>query len=147
MRKDWKNSSFPCFLPKSMDTNWQQTRRFISINFFSPDHTNHKAHPHSILLSAHLLENGFHVENILLRLYKIHSAWQLKAHWQISKKLCFEKYCSCDKACQFLALQGTPWRRFLENLPIDNKFINNESDEFKFDMSITCWEEKDISTS
>ena len=31
----------------------------------------------------------------------------LKAHRQISKKRCFEKNCSCDKACQFLALQGT----------------------------------------
>ena len=28
----------------------------------------------------------------------------LKAHRQISKKWCFEKYCSCDKACQFSAL-------------------------------------------
>ena len=31
----------------------------------------------------------------------------LKAHRQLSKKRCFEKYCSCDKACQFSALQGT----------------------------------------
>ena len=30
----------------------------------------------------------------------------LKAHRQISKKRCFEKYCSCDKACQFSALRG-----------------------------------------
>ena len=29
---------------------------------------------------------------------------QLKAHWQISKKRCFGKYWSCDKACQFSAL-------------------------------------------
>ena len=28
----------------------------------------------------------------------------LKAHRQISKKRCFEKYCSCDQACQFSAL-------------------------------------------
>ena len=28
----------------------------------------------------------------------------LKAHWQISKKRCFKKYCSCDQAGQFLAL-------------------------------------------
>ena len=28
----------------------------------------------------------------------------LKAHRQISKKQCFEKYCSCDQACQFSAL-------------------------------------------
>ena len=28
----------------------------------------------------------------------------LKAHRQISKKRCFEKYFSCDEACQFSAL-------------------------------------------
>ena len=28
----------------------------------------------------------------------------LKAHQQISKKRCFRRYCSCDKACQFSAL-------------------------------------------
>ena len=28
----------------------------------------------------------------------------LKAHRQISEKRCFEKYCSCDQACQFSAL-------------------------------------------
>ena len=27
----------------------------------------------------------------------------LKAHGHISKKRCLEKYCSCDKACQFPA--------------------------------------------
>ena len=32
----------------------------------------------------------------------------LKTHRHISKKRCFEKYCSCDKACQFSALHGTP---------------------------------------
>ena len=31
-----------------------------------------------------------------------------KAHQQISKKRCFKNYCSCDKASQFSALQGTP---------------------------------------
>ena len=30
----------------------------------------------------------------------------------------------CDKACQCSALQGTPWRSYLENLTIDDKFIN-----------------------
>ena len=29
---------------------------------------------------------------------------QLKAHRQISKKWCFEKYCSCDQVCQVSAL-------------------------------------------
>ena len=27
-----------------------------------------------------------------------------EAHRQISKKRCFEKYCSCDQACEFSAL-------------------------------------------
>ena len=48
----------------------------------------------------------------------------LKAHRQISRKRFFWKYCSCDKAWQFSALQGTPWRSYLENPTIDNKFIN-----------------------
>ena len=39
----------------------------------------------------------------------------LKAHWQISKKWYFGKYCWCDKACQFSVLYGTPWRSYLEN--------------------------------
>ena len=30
----------------------------------------------------------------------------LKAHQQISEKWCLGKYCSCDKACQFLAFRG-----------------------------------------
>ena len=30
--------------------------------------------------------------------------YPLKAHWQISKKWCFEKYFSCDQACQFFVL-------------------------------------------
>ena len=30
--------------------------------------------------------------------------WPLKVHRQISEKWCIEKDCSCDKACQFLAL-------------------------------------------
>ena len=34
--------------------------------------------------------------------------FDLKAHRQTSKKRCFEKYCSFDKACQVSALQGTP---------------------------------------
>ena len=29
---------------------------------------------------------------------------KLKAHRQISKKRCLEKYCSCDKTCPFSAL-------------------------------------------
>ena len=30
----------------------------------------------------------------------------LKGHRQIFKKWPFEKYCSCDKACPFSALEG-----------------------------------------
>ena len=48
----------------------------------------------------------------------------LKAHRKISQKRCFEKYCSCDKACHFSALWGTPRRSYLENPTIDDKFIN-----------------------
>ena len=43
---------------------------------------------------------------------------------QISEKRCFEKYCSCNKVCQFSALYGTPWRSYLENLTTDEKSIN-----------------------
>ena len=32
----------------------------------------------------------------------------LKARRQISKKQCFEKYCSYDQACQFSASYGNP---------------------------------------
>ena len=52
---------------------------------------------------------------------------KLKAHRQISKKQCFEKYCSCDQACQFSASQGTPWRSYIENLTIVDKFINKRA--------------------
>ena len=38
-----------------------------------------------------------------------------------------EKYCSCDQACQFSALYGTHWRSYLENLIINDKFINKQS--------------------
>ena len=43
---------------------------------------------------------------------------------QISKKRCFEEYCSYDQVWQFSALQGTSWRSYLENLTIDDKFTN-----------------------
>ena len=64
----------------------------------------------------------------------------LKAHWQISKERCFEKYYSCNKACQFSAFQGTPWWDYLENPTIDDKFIN----KFLYikHVSKTCWEKK-----
>ena len=52
--------------------------------------------------------------------------FSLKTHRQISKKRYFEKCCSCDKACQFLALQSIPWRSYLENLTIDEIFMNKQ---------------------
>ena len=52
----------------------------------------------------------------------------LKAHREMSEKWYFEKHCSFNQACQFLASQSTPWRSYLENLTIEDKFINNEVD-------------------
>ena len=69
----------------------------------------------------------------------------LKAHRQISKKWCFEKYRSWNQECQFSALWGTPWRSYLENLTIDDKFINKRIGLFIHQT--VCREEKNISTS
>ena len=69
----------------------------------------------------------------------------LKAHRQISIKRCFEKHCSCDQACQFSALYGTAWRNYLENLAIDDKFINKRVRLFIHQTM--CQGEKTISTS
>ena len=49
---------------------------------------------------------------------------RLKAQRQIFKKQYFEKYFSCDKSCQFSALQGTPWQSYLENPTNEDKIIN-----------------------
>ena len=58
---------------------------------------------------------------------------------------CFGKYCSCEQACQFSALQGTPWWSYLENLTIDDKFINKR---VRLYMHQTMYgEEKNICTS
>ena len=54
----------------------------------------------------------------------MHRFYDLEAHWQIFKKWYLKKYCSCDKACQFLALIGFTMTEFLENLTTDDKFIN-----------------------
>ena len=70
---------------------------------------------------------------------------KLKAHWQISKEWCFEKYCSCDQVCQVSALWGAPWRSYLENLTIDDKFTNKWV--WLFIHQTMCWEKKTISTS
>ena len=77
-------------------------------------------------------------------MYTLFFVYLLKAHRQISKKWCFEKYCSCDQACQFLTLYGTPWRSYLENLTIDDKFINKRVRLFIHQAM--CREEKGIST-
>ena len=69
----------------------------------------------------------------------------LKADQQISEKWCFEKHCSCNQACQFSVSQSTPWRSYLENLTIDDKFINKWVWLFMYQTK--CQEEKIISTS
>ena len=33
-------------------------------------------------------------------------------------------YCSYDQLCQFSVLSGSFWQSYLENLTIDDKFIN-----------------------
>ena len=48
----------------------------------------------------------------------------LKAHQQISKKQCFGKYCSCDKACQFYRTH--PDGVICKKLTINNKYINKQ---------------------
>ena len=71
--------------------------------------------------------------------------FDLKAHWQISTKRYFEKYYSCDKACQYSALQGIPWPSYLENLTIDNKFINKRVRLFIHQtMCLKCVEKKKL---
>ena len=57
----------------------------------------------------------------LVRSY--YQAW-LNTHPQTFRERCFEKYCSCDKACQFYALKGIIWQSYLEKLIICNKYIN-----------------------
>ena len=69
----------------------------------------------------------------------------LKAHRQISKKRCFENYCSYDQVCQFSASQGTPRRSYIENLTNDGKFINKRVRLFIHQTM--CPEEKNISMS
>ena len=64
----------------------------------------------------------------------------LKAHRQISKKRCFEKYCSCDQACQFSALCGTPWRSYLRQHDNWRQVYKQTSSTFY--TSNKCREEK-----
>ena len=40
---------------------------------------------------------------VVVSAYWFRYFFTLKAHWQVSKKSRFEKYCLCDKACQFSA--------------------------------------------
>ena len=44
------------------------------------------------------------VESVTVKNLSLKNILLLNAHRQVSKKRCFEKYCSCDKACQFSAL-------------------------------------------
>ena len=43
----------------------------------------------------------FAVDKISIIFSRILKHKPLKAHRQIPKKRCFEKYCSCDQACEF----------------------------------------------
>ena len=45
-----------------------------------------------------------------------------KNQGQISKKRCVGSYCSFDKACQFLALQGMPCGIYLEKQTMRDKY-------------------------
>ena len=56
------------------------------------------------------IAKGLEKKRLYLKIFILKGRWEksLKAHRQISKKRCFEKYCSCDQACQFSALQVTP---------------------------------------
>ena len=78
---------------------------------------------------------------------KLH-LWSLKAHWQISKKLCFEKYCSGDKACKFSALLSTPWQSCLEKSWQMITIYKQTSLTIytSNDVSKRCWEEEIILT-
>ena len=92
-----------------------------------------------------IINQALNLSNSQLVLCMLLKYCSLKAHRQISEKRCFRKYCSCDQACQFSALQGTPWRSYLEKLTIDDKFINKRVRLFIHQT--TCREEKIICTS
>ena len=49
-----------------------------------------------------------YVKYVIHNFHLLLASRQLKAHRDICKIRCFEKYCSCDKACQFSVLLGTP---------------------------------------
>ena len=65
----------------------------------------------------------------------------LKTHRQISKKRCFESYCSCDETCQFSALENVIWKK----MAIDSKQINKRVWIFIYQtMSLSSVEKKKI---
>ena len=72
----------------------------------------------------------------------------LKAQWQISKKWCSNKYCSCDETCQFSAFKGTPWQCYLEKTDNWQQIYKQASLTFytSNDVSKWHWEEKIIMT-
>ena len=91
------------------------------------------------------IEHATFQENELFRGFFFHKfslLFSLKAHWEISKKRCFKKYYTYDQVCQFSALQCTPWPCYLDNLTIDDKFINKRVRLFLHQTM--CREEKKI---
>ena len=72
----------------------------------------------------------------------------LKALWQIYKKRCSEKYCSCVEACQFSALYGTPWRSYLEKTDNWRQIYKQTSWSFctSNDVYKRCWKGKIVMT-
>ena len=77
------------------------------------------------------LQQSFHIVTMFTYLMKsklITFSWIMKyskAHRQITKKRCFKKYYSCDKAC------------YLEIVTIDDKFKNKN--EFGFAYIKPCY--------
>ena len=57
-------------------------------------------------------------------IYNLFLALSLKVHRQISKKRCFEKYFSFDKACHFQLYGRHPDGVIWKKLIIDDKYIN-----------------------
>ena len=64
--------------------------------------------------------------------------------WQISKKWCSEKHCSCDNACQFSALYGTPWWSYLEKSDSWRQIYKQTSLTFYTSNNVCkwCWKKK-----
>ena len=83
------------FINDLIETNYQASRIISTVEFFLKK-----------------------IKNLFIRKSYCNS---LKAHWQISKKRHFEKYCM-----PIFSFIGTPWRSYLENLIIEDKFIKKQ---------------------